>query len=406
MTGTGTLLDPYVIWDVDDLQDMNLDLTAYYELGQDIDAAATVGWNLGLGFDPIGDSPAPAFTGNFDGKGFKITDLVINRPLEDFVGLFGYTAGVGGEVKNVDLETCQVTGESNLGCLIGFNDDFRVISNCEVTGQLTVSDQGGALQVLAGGLTGYTDGATSDCRFSGTFILNDAAGHRYRQMGGLIGLIGGGTVTRCSSAGTMTLIGVAGSEIWEVGGFAGMNAGAPLDECFSTMDISVAGDDIYGIGGFIADNSFPISDCYARGDVTANGTPVDVTHIAGFCALNTGALDNVYSTGLITTNGLGNAGGLIAETWGGTDTDSFWDTDTSGMLVSDGGTGLPTAQMKDSATFIAAGWGFGAEWGMTPPCNDGYPCLLNVTAGCLWAPVVPPAPYRVNRAFALAREEL
>jgi len=60
MTGSGTLLDPYVIWDVVDLQNMALDLTAYYELGQNIDAGATTGWNwdagLGIfkGFDPIG----------------------------------------------------------------------------------------------------------------------------------------------------------------------------------------------------------------------------------------------------------------------------------------------------------------------------------------------------------------
>lgn len=45
MTGSGTALDPYVIWDVNDLQDMSLDPTAVYELGQDIDAAATAGWN-------------------------------------------------------------------------------------------------------------------------------------------------------------------------------------------------------------------------------------------------------------------------------------------------------------------------------------------------------------------------
>ncbi|GAJ17451.1 unnamed protein product, partial [marine sediment metagenome] len=54
MTGSGTIGDPYVIWDVNDLQDMNLDLAAYYELGQDIDASATVGWNAGQGFIPVG----------------------------------------------------------------------------------------------------------------------------------------------------------------------------------------------------------------------------------------------------------------------------------------------------------------------------------------------------------------
>ncbi|MBA7713105.1 hypothetical protein ES703_122103 [subsurface metagenome] len=32
MTGSGTKLAPYIIWDVDDLQAMENDLTAYYEL--------------------------------------------------------------------------------------------------------------------------------------------------------------------------------------------------------------------------------------------------------------------------------------------------------------------------------------------------------------------------------------
>ena len=53
MTGSGTLLDPFVIWDDNDLQDIELDPTAYYELGQNINAVATAGWNGGLGFNPI-----------------------------------------------------------------------------------------------------------------------------------------------------------------------------------------------------------------------------------------------------------------------------------------------------------------------------------------------------------------
>jgi len=54
MTGSGTPGDPYVIYDVDDLQDMENDLDAYYELADDIDASATSGWNGGKGFAPIG----------------------------------------------------------------------------------------------------------------------------------------------------------------------------------------------------------------------------------------------------------------------------------------------------------------------------------------------------------------
>jgi hypothetical protein len=40
----------------------------------------------------------------------------------------------------------------------------------------------------------------------------------------------------------------------------------------------------------------------------------------------------------------------------GTVGNSFWDKETSGMDMSEGGTGKTTAQMKDIATFSGAGW--------------------------------------------------
>jgi hypothetical protein len=54
MTGSGTEGDPYVIYNVTDLQNMQNDLDAYYELANDIDASATSGWNGGSGFVPLG----------------------------------------------------------------------------------------------------------------------------------------------------------------------------------------------------------------------------------------------------------------------------------------------------------------------------------------------------------------
>lgn len=60
MTGSGTLADPYIISDVDDLQAIENDLTAYYELANDIDASTTSGWNGGAGsleVSHIGGSP-------------------------------------------------------------------------------------------------------------------------------------------------------------------------------------------------------------------------------------------------------------------------------------------------------------------------------------------------------------
>jgi hypothetical protein len=58
MTGSGTLADPYVIWDVADLQAVREYDAAYFVLGADIDASATAGWFGGAGFEPL-DWPYP-----------------------------------------------------------------------------------------------------------------------------------------------------------------------------------------------------------------------------------------------------------------------------------------------------------------------------------------------------------
>ncbi len=186
-----------IINSANDLQDMNLDLTADYELGSNIDCTATAGWNGGLGFDPIGTYtlgvPADAFSGNFDGKGYTIKNLTINRPLEDYVGLFGYTILPGGygdtakDMKNVILVNASITGgRINIGGLVGFHDHARTIKDISISGAITGN---GANVVVLGGLAGYCDGEVSGCSYSGTITINGTG--RARQNGGLIGLYRG-----------------------------------------------------------------------------------------------------------------------------------------------------------------------------------------------------------------------
>ena len=183
-SGSGTEADPYVITTVDQLQEIENDLTAYYELGQDIDASATANWNEGLGFNPIGTyeqgQPQLAFRGNFNGKGYKITDLFINRPLECFVGLFGYTGLVGGyggdprEMRDVGLENVNITGgDYSTAGLVGFHDHARNITNCWVTGSVTSK---GSSPALIGGLAGYCDRDVLDCYFNGTVKIEGTSG--------------------------------------------------------------------------------------------------------------------------------------------------------------------------------------------------------------------------------------
>ena len=226
MTGSGTLLDPYIIYDVADLQAMELDLTAYYELANDIDASTTVTWNGGLGFDPVGSSPSPnGFSGTFDGKGYTITGLFINRPLESYVGLFGYTeVGSGGWINNVGLVNCNITGRRFVGALVGFHEwqGAQSISVCYSTG--AVSGSGTSVNAI-GGLLGY-NGSTVERCYSTATVHAEAATGKTQEIGGLIGLNAGwsgdeGNVTDCYATGNITAISPVGLDVTEVGGLIG-----------------------------------------------------------------------------------------------------------------------------------------------------------------------------------------
>ncbi|MBA7542343.1 hypothetical protein ES705_34664 [subsurface metagenome] len=418
MTGSGTLLDPYVIWDVNDLQAMENDLTAYYELANDIDASATVGWNGGLGFDPVGNRggspPDPLrFSGYFNGKGHIISDLFINRPLERFVGLFGITAyGVTGYIRNVGIVDCNITGQREVGALVGFHewmiaDTDGVISNCYSTGSITGD------RWLIGGLLGYNGALVEDC-YSTCDLTISSVTSDITQNGGLIGYNDNKVVRRCYATGDITVNGANAKDISMIGGLVGMNGNGHglISQCFATGNLiitsHVTGDDTQMIGGLIGFNTGDgCSNSYARGNVSVTPGIDKQKQVGGLVGYNDKAILNCYSTGLVTAPGFGFVGGLVGETdwtpgWGSV-TDSFWDTEASETLISDGGTGKTTTEMKTTSTFTDAGWDFDSIWTINPACNNGYPCLLGVTPSCTKVPAIP---FVINKSYALAREEL
>lgn len=470
MTGSGTLADPYVIWDVNDLQNVSLDLTAYYELGQDIDASATAGWNGGLGFLPIGlwvnwggvVPPTPwiacagvywkqtPFTGHFDGKGHSITELTIHRtrhiaptttcPDYHNVGLFSQLSG-GAVVQNVNLVNADIDGHDTVGALVGYSFSNATITNCHSSGSVDVEDSD------AGGLIGEADDdvTISNCSSSASVTAgtSDAGGlvaavwdhvsiaNSYATgavigggdwVGGLVGFFGFySTISNCYATGN-----VQGDD--EVGGLAGLCEDGTIEYCYATGDVQ--GDVMVGglvgllngssittevkqsfaigsvsavfnsCGGLVGRtlNDSQLTNVYARGDVAS------VNYVGGLVGWNISpacTINNGYSTGLVT--GTTNVGGLVGDN-GGVVNNSFWDTETSGQAISDGGTGKTTVEMKTLLTFLAAGWDITASiWLLVPACNDGYPCLFGVTPSCVLAPVIP---FAINKAYALSREEL
>jgi hypothetical protein len=303
IAGCGPPSQNLEIWDWYDLNAIRDNLGGSYILMNDLDST-TDGYeelvsltaNGGAGWQPIGAFNA-TFTGTFDGQGYEIHDLFINRPYEGDVGLFGYVSE-GGVIKNLGVVNTDVTGLASVGGLIGENAGN--VSNSYSTGNVT-------------------DGG----------------------WGWVGGLIGGNAGTVNNSYSTSYVTGYAG-----VGGLVAFNDEAgTVSNSYSSAN--VMGEEI--VGGLVAGNAGIVSNSYSTGSVTGNN------NVGGLVGENHGTVSNSYSTGNVT--GDVNVGGLVGTNEEeGTVSDSFWDTETSRQSTSDGGTGKTTAKMKNIATFSGAGW--------------------------------------------------
>ncbi|UCE36896.1 MAG: tandem-95 repeat protein [Thermoplasmata archaeon] len=346
--GSGTPEDPYIIENVNELQDMNLDLTAHYKLGNDIDASATSGWNSGAGFEPVGNTSS-YFTGSFDGDNHTISGLYINRPSQDYVGLFGWVEG--GELKNVIFKDAFVTGKDYVGTLSGINQVPGVkVSNCIVYGE--VSSTGYYTGLLIGSHVGGVSGSVENCSVYGRIYCGENAG------GGLIGY-GDTIITNCFSYGTVTVSGLGGN----VGGLVGRNnVNGVITNSY--CDVETSG--VRYVGGFVGVNSGVISNCYALGDVSGND---DIGGFVGY--LEPGdIITNCYSTGNVTGNT--NVGGFLGVNDTGIITNCSWDNETSGRTDGVGNQdpdpddviGRNTTDMMTQATFTSIEWDFTDTWFM------------------------------------------
>jgi len=365
MTGSGTLGDPYIIYDVNDLQAIENHLAAYYELANDIDASATSGWNDGAGFLPIGENN-PYFTGNFDGKGYSITNLYINRPDWMDVALIAVTAG-NVVIQNVNLVNVNITGGWAVGGIVSYVIGISLeVRNCSVSGSMVTKNIG-----EAGGIIGcmYTgEGLIDHCHVSGTV----SGSNFYSSIGGIVGencrpLTISNSYTTCNVEGKDYVGGIVG--------YSGYNANLTMEKCFTTGNITGSN---WGAGGLIGDFSVAgsIKNCYATGHITGNQA------VGGaFGAFYNGTIEFVYSAGLVTGNSY--VGGLHGYDSGSEEVNPcFWDKETSGQLTSVTGTGKTTVQMQTKSTFTDAGWDFNTIWAMCVAGVAGYPCLLGVTPDC------------------------
>jgi len=143
--GSGTAEDPHLIATARQLDEIrnNLGSDRHFRQVCDIDLAGygdpEEGWN------PIGRGEG---VGSYDGGGYKIRNLYVNRPGMDNVGLFGSLVwgdrDAPGKLSRIALENVNIVGRDRTGALAGAlgcagskTSAKTVVENCYATGKLS-----------------------------------------------------------------------------------------------------------------------------------------------------------------------------------------------------------------------------------------------------------------------------
>ncbi len=240
---------------------------------------AGTGADGGRGWQPIGNHEEQ-FTGTFDGQGYFISGVFINRPDEVYVGLFGYV-GVGGVVTDVDLSHMGVSGHEAVGGLVGSNEGM--VLDCGATGSVTGSQ-------YVGGLTGINIGSVGRSYSNGS-----ATGTGNLYVGGLVGWNDGTVTNSCS------LSSVTGYNV--IGGLVGLNSGS-VDESYSVGRVMGIGQYLNGapVGGLVGQNEGTVSNSFwdvenSEMEESHGGTgktTVELTDIMTFTDTATEGLDSPW----------------------------------------------------------------------------------------------------------------
>lgn len=276
--GSGTENDPWLISRPEDLARIREYLgeahsNKHYLQTNDINVRVPP-WDEGEGWVPIGTS-GNSFFGQYDGDGFVVDSLYINRPEVMWQGLFGDIRDA--EISNLGVTNVDIRGQQYSGPLLGYGRGNSRIYNCWSSGEMR------GFNTSTGGLIGYIfrEITVEEC-----FSLTDVTGNNY--IGGLIGMaFRNHNVRNCYARGDVSgnqdiggFIGLLAQDdsVFEncysfgrvqgetnVGGLVGRNGGSPLNNCYWNTETSGQQNSAGGSGKTTEQMVYPYAD--GMGDI-------------------------------------------------------------------------------------------------------------------------------------------
>lgn len=192
--------------------------------------------------------PVRNFKGTFDGNGKTITGLVVNKA----TNYASFIATNYGTVKNLTLNDAKITGNHEVGAVVGENGG--TIENCHVTGASVITGNGNQV----GGVTGWNDRmilachVARECVVKGVNDVGGIAGCHYSSNSEITGCY-----ALCSLEGTKNIGGISGGSYYDTS----------ITACYSKCIYS-SGSNIGGIVGYIGDYNPTFSACYWQSETT------------------------------------------------------------------------------------------------------------------------------------------
>ena len=286
------------------------ELTANLDFDTNSSGDADVGdtyWNAGAGWAPIGEAGDP-FTADFEGEGYTVANLFIDRDTEDGVGLFGDIGGRDTSViRGVGLVGVDVTGSDGVGSLLG-HGVYATVIDSYATGRVSGQDE-------VGGLVGRTWGR----------VLRSYAAVNVSGADAVGGLVGHQILNDLDSS--YATGNVEGTDA--VGGLVGA-----VSDTFQTIVASYATGDVSGGGARLSESDSGFIICHGLGFFTTSG-PVETTTssgggVGGLVGSSCGVIEASYATG--TVSGDVAVGGLVGSGLARVRA-GYWDLETSGIRV-------------------------------------------------------------------------
>jgi len=339
--GDGSSENPYKVMTAEQLYMVRNNLSGHYLQVADIDLDI-LPYNSGVGWTPIGNITTP-FEGKYDGGGFTISNLLINRPLEKHNGLFGFL--LGARIENLWLKNFLIWGGYKVGALGG--SAFR---GTEIRRVIVEDAHLKVEERYAGGILGSADDVLIyQCAFQGS--IEKGFYEDWNFIGGLSGSITSSTAKKgCFIIESFADVAISSNTHNTLGGLVGaMWYNATIENCFSKGRMMVAGDYAGGIVGELRLGTEPksISNTFTVMRILTKKQDKEIHAFVGH-----------------------NEDGIFKGNFYELDKLNYRQSDTLAQAKT-------STEMKRRTTFEEQGWNFDYIWAIDPngKINEGYPYL-------------------------------